>query len=173
MGRSGSKLVVALASLALALGAISWWYRYQAAHRATEFWGAHAAQLIARSDRVEVQKLDPPAGDLCSGERSLPVGASVDLSQAHGMAHLRYALMCDRNYVWDESVDPNSIEWRWLLKFDDSDGHLRLFLSSDLTVIGKCKTSSREPQAISCRPMAQSLASYFRDLKLRDASTPR
>ena len=70
MSQSGTKLVVALGSLALVLGAASWWYRFESAHRATQFWGPAAAELILELGQVEALTLRPvvkgekPAADL-------------------------------------------------------------------------------------------------------------
>ena len=171
MQHSGTKLVIALTSLALVLGATSWWYRYEAAHRATQFWGAVSARLIAESENLEALTFDPATADVVAALRPRPMGKSIDLSHARGQAHLRHALMSDRNYIWGELRDTAEIEWRWCLRFHESELQAYVVLSDDLTVIGKYEPSTdtrtaHTLTALSCQPMTSSLAEYFRALGL-------
>ena len=178
MKQSGTKLVVGLTCLALAAGALSWWYHFGARHRATEFWGGVAAPLIARPSQVEVLELFESASDP-RGDWSLrldlgrPYGAAGirELSQARGMVHLRHALMSDLNYQWNEVPQPQSIDWRWCLRFHDSQGEALVVLAEDLATIGLVVGGGEQVQVVSCRPMVDSLQHYFEDLGLISAST--
>jgi len=150
MQNSGTKLVVALASLAFLLGATSWWYRYEAAHRASQFWGPEASRLIAEAEGFEVITWMPEENEL-----------RKDLSSARGQAHLRHALMSDRNYVWNKSVDATGIEWRWTLRFHEGERQVLVKLSEDLEAIGKLDLIAGTVTALSCEPMTASLEQYF------------
>jgi len=150
MQYSGTKLVVALTSLAFLLGATSWWYRYEAAHRASQFWGPEASRLIAEAEGFE-------ALTWMSEESEL----RKDLSSARGQAHLRHALMSDRNYVWDEPVDATGIEWRWTLRFFEGERQVLVKLSEDLRAVGRLDSIAGTVTALSCEPMTESLEQYF------------
>ena len=173
MRQSGTKLVIALLGLAVTAGALSWWYHYAATHRATRFWGPELAGLIARPSHVEVRLLDTAVSPSQSQLLPITQGESIDLSHARGMVHLRHALMTDRNYNWGESIDSSTVVWKWALRFLYDSQQGLVLLSDDLTAIGKYQSESAQLNAISCRPMADSLAFYFRDLGLLDASKAR
>ncbi len=156
MQNSGTKLVIALVSLAFLLGITSWWYRYEAAHRASQFWGAEASRLIAESESLEAITQDSDGNEI-----------RTDLSKARGQAHLRHAFMSDRNFVWDKPVDAKAIEWKWQLRFYEGDGQAKVMLSEDLKVIGKCGPASDSTVGFSCEPMTASLVAYFEAVGLR------
>jgi hypothetical protein len=167
MNQSGTKLVVALASLALALGVTSWWYRYESAHRATQFWGSAVAELIVESGPVEAFTLqpagegEPPAEDLLpqlGGEYA--VVARLDLTKARGTVHLRHALTSDSNYVWNQAA-ATPATWRWALRFHDAERQVLVLFTADLATLGKSATGSPSVEAISCEPMAETLRQYF------------
>jgi len=161
MQNSGTKLVVALVGLALVLGGISWWYRYATVRRATHFWGPEASRLIAESDGFAVQEASP-SGDV----------KTTDWSSARGQAHLRHALLSDRNYRWDQPRDEAEVEWHWRLMFYDVDGMkgnggvggphgVGVELARDFTAIGRRDPQTNVITAYSCAPMTESLQQYF------------
>jgi len=177
MQNSGTKLVLALISLAFLLGVTSWWYRYEAVHRASQFWGPTASRLITESDQIEAIDLDPKTpGTIAPFSQGLAAqigeGESTDLSRARGQAHLRHALLSDRNYVWGEPLDVVATEWRWCLRFHEAQRQAHVLLSDDLSVIGKYEPAPKEEKkapvikSLSCEPMTESLVAYFRALKL-------
>lgn len=167
MNRSGTKLVVALASLALVLGVASWWYRFESAHRASQFWGPEAAELIVEPGQVEALTLQPAAEGEQGAADLLPqlggeyvVVSRLDFTGARGAVHLRHALTSDSNYVWDQSAAAPA-EWRWALRFHDADRQLLVLFTADLATLGKLAADSPSVEAISCQPMAETLQSYF------------
>lgn len=176
MQNSGTKLVLALVSLAFLLGITSWWYRYEAAHRASQFWGPEASQLIAESENLEAITLNSDSGEGLATQFS--AGKMTDLSHARGQAHLRHAFLSDSNYVWDSPLDAAAIKWRWCLRFFEGDGQALVMLSEDLKSIGKQGPTPDSIVGFSCEPMTASLAPYFEAVGLRakpqavDASTP-
>jgi len=172
MQHSGTKLVITLIGLALLLGGISWWYRYEAAHRSTRFWGAEASWLIAESEGFEVISFEPGRSENLSTLGGIDTRAnSTNLSKARGQAHLRHALMSDRNYVWGKTVDTAVTRWRWSLRFYEPNRQIHVVLSNDLSVIGKYELADNSVTAYSCEPMTASLAEYFRALGLLNNST--
>ena len=171
MARSGTKLVVVLTCLAIVAGITSWWYRYDAAHRATQFWGAAASTLIAHSDRVQVVELDAEAREVpCATDLSADVENSNDLSSARGISHLRHALLSDGNYLWDQSIDGTMIRWRWRVRFASADQFADLLFADDLSAIGRCESGEGRIAAVSCSPMTDSLRRYWQATQVLDAS---
>jgi hypothetical protein len=174
MNSSGSKLVLALGSLAVALGVFSWWYRYESAHRATQFWGPTAAELIVEPGQVEALTLlaasegEPQAGEVLPqlGDGYV-VAARLDLAQARGLVHLRHALTSDGNYAWDQP-SAELAKWRWALRFHDADQELLVLFTADLATLGKSTSASPAIETISCQPMAATLRQYFAALGLVD-----
>jgi hypothetical protein len=179
MGQSGSKLVIAIGGLALALGAVSWWYRFETAHRATQFWGPEAAGLIEERSEVLGLKIELfPEGDKVTADaeielehRNKAIMLQKDLTDARGMVHLRHALLTDSNYLWIKRPDAPP-RWRWALKFQQHDRYMFVLLSEDFATLGK-SVDSLPIKIISCQPMAAMLKEYFAGLGLREASNER
>ena len=169
MGPSGSKLVVTLGCLAFALGLASWWYRFESAHRATQFWGSEAASLIVEPGSVEAIGLQAQNGR--TGGEWIPqlegylIVSRTDLSDARGMVHLRHALVTDTNYLWNETAMP-TVLWRWALQFQEADDSVLVLFSTDLATLGKLTSDSPTVEVISCQPMAETLKQYFAHLGL-------
>lgn len=161
MHNSGTKLVLALVGLALLLGVVSWWYRYEAAHRASQFWGATASRLIAESEGFEARWTD-----LAEDSQESSTEKILDLSKARGQAHLRHALLSDRNYVWGKPLDGETTDWRWTIRFFEGIAEAEVLFSRDLSVIGKRNADGDTVQAYSCQPMTESLEQYFQALGL-------
>jgi len=174
MGQSGTRLVVAIGGLALALGVVSWWYRFESAHRATQFWGPAAAELIAERSDVLGLKLElapepvdgVPSGDWISlSPHDYETPLRKDLTDAPGMVHLRHALLTDSNYLWMKRPEvPDT--WRWVLRFSQGDRYVLILLSDDLARLGKSMNSS-PIEMISCQPMTATLREYFVALGLK------
>lgn len=182
MQRSGTKLVLGLACLALVAGVASWSYQYGATHQSTRFWGNEASSLIARPSEVEFYRLELADSAEDSGETdrlSLKLGKPYVgiqtrvLTKERGMVHCRHALMTDRNYEWTSQPEPNEVDWRWGMRFHDGQTVAMVVLAKDLATIGLVD-QSRSPQVrtLSCQPMAETLRDYFRNVDLISASTP-
>ncbi len=161
MQNSGSKLVLFLLGGALLLGAGSWWYRYSAAHRASQFWGPEASRLIAEGQGFEVLTLQPGSGESLAVQVSESLEKPTNLDHARGQAHLRHALMTDFNYVWSTPLESSTIKWQWSLRFFEGDRQVLALLSSDLKAIGKIDASASQVDALSCEPVAESMTAYF------------
>lgn len=162
--QSGTKLVLLLSSLALALGVVSWWNRYSSAHRATEFWGPENARLIVEPGEVEALLLAEDKESEVSNPASPLAGYSVDsradVSKAPGLAHLRFALTSDSNYTWGEQ--PGRVgPWKWAFRFSGEAGSVLVFFTEDFETLGKLAEQSSSVEVVSCEPMAETLREYF------------
>lgn len=175
MKRSGTKLVLGLAGLALAAGLASWSYRYGATHESTQFWGREAASLIARPSEVEFFSLELADSAEGSGQ-SLDLGRPYlttqlrEITQQRGMVHFRHALMTDGNYDWASEPEPSKIDWRWGMKFHDEQTQALVVLAEDLATIGLVNEGHIK-KTLSCQPMAETLRDYFQNVNLVPAST--
>jgi len=160
MQNSGTQLVLALLGMALLLGVTSWWYRYETARQASQFWGPEASRLIAESEGLE-------AVEQVSRDQQI----RTDLSKARGQAHLRHAFMSDRNIVWDKPLEDKVIHWQWQLRFHEAGREAWVLLSDDLKAIGKRAAPAGAVLSFSCEPMTTSLAAYFQAVGLLDKSS--
>jgi hypothetical protein len=119
--KSGKWLILAILAVALASGAFSWWFRWSATHRAAAFWGPEAATTIRDAQHVEAFRLATTSENtdrtLKAGDREYPVEKRIDASKAHGLIHLKQALVEDRSYDWDTSIDAEKVVPRWALVF--------------------------------------------------------
>ena len=161
MFNSGTKLVLVLVGFAVLLGTVSWWYRYEAAHRASQFWGPEASRLIAESKGFEAIVIDGQSDASLETQLSTSPRPAKDLSRVRGQAHLRHALMSDRNYLWDDPVDGASTAWRLGLRFYENDLETFVLLTEDFEAIGKYEPATGVVSGFSCRPMTASLTQYF------------
>ena len=174
MNQSGTKLVVVLGGLALALGAGSWWYRFESAHLATTFWGPEAAELIVEPGQVDALTLQPaaegePQAAELLGQLDLKyrVESRLDLTGARGLVHLRHALSSDSNYVWNQTAAA-PVAWRWALRFHDAERQVLVLFTADLATLGKLVPGSSPVELISCDPMAETIQRYFAALGLKN-----
>ncbi len=178
--QSGTKLVVGLAGVAIAAGIASWWYRYESAHRSTEFWGPVAAEVIARPERVnafsverESHQNDSPTAStetLTIGKQRLLIGNLHDVTSARGMMHLGSLLLTDRNFNWQTAVEVP--RWRWGLRFEAPAGEATVVFDEDFEAIGLVD-SRGTVRSLDCRPLALTLREYFTKSEVFGASTVR
>ena len=175
---TGTKLVAGIAALALALGVVSWWYRFEAAHRSTLFLGPIAAELIARPSQVTASTLVPAesAEDFpvsspelfTFGEQQFLSTEAHDVTDVPGMVHLRNSLLTDSNYDWTAKVKMPS--WQWCLQFAGEGQEVQVLFTENFGEIGLLENGRH--REVSCRPMAETLREYFASSKLFDASKP-
>lgn len=128
---SGKLVIIGIILVALWAAATSWYFRYHATHQAAKFWGAEAAALIRDAPEVTLYK-EPMAST--DSLRSDPAGiqaamqahiakSAIDISHAHGLLHLRNALLEDANFIWpspdEQPILPADDLGYWWLKFRD------------------------------------------------------
>ncbi len=174
---AGTKLVVALAILALALGVGSWWYRFESAHQSTAFWGPEAAELIGTPSQVTAITLVPAVEGVEEASVELLEVDDVeyltvnvhDVTNVPGMVHLRHSLLTDSNYDWSAKVEEPV--WGRCLQFSEADQEAGLLFTEDFTVVGLLEGD--RVRAVDCRPMAETLLEYATSAKLFDASSPQ
>jgi hypothetical protein len=173
MQSSGKLVILGILAVAVASAAASWWFRYEATHRAADFWGPDAAVLIRDAPGVlliELRQLTaleangPPSRSFAVGQDTYVAALERDISQARGLLHLRNALLEDRSYAWDDPQLPwrDEIEWKWRLVFFGDRPPKEIWFSSN------ARYAMREDGAvISCSPIASGLVAF-----LQDASSP-
>jgi len=157
---TGSLLIVAIFVVAILLAGYSWWFRYQATHRAAEFWGEEAVRMIRDAPRVDALLLE-------TGNQGEPTEIGRrDVSQARGMTHLRNALIEDRSYVWSEQTQQGTEspgQVRFALEFSDLDQNalLRLNFSADCCWVWAEWGQRDGKWQHSCRPISSGLKKVF------------
>jgi hypothetical protein len=126
-GVSGKLLIVGIVIVALGAAATSWYFRYIATHHAARFWGSSAI-LIRDAPQVTLSswpnKTAPNAANNSDAAASSAARQDFDVSEAHGLTHLRNALLEDFNFAWpglkDEPIAADDFhDWTWILEFRD------------------------------------------------------
>jgi hypothetical protein len=163
---SASWLVAGLVAAGLLGAGASWWFRYEATHRAARFWGPETARSIRDASSVELLILQPAlgeeSGDLTVGPVKLRVFSSRDISAAPGLTHLRNALLEDRSYEWPARTIPAEAQWTFGLRFRDGSGPPQYALfSSDFHWTISADPARSFLAAVSCEPIADGLQEVF------------
>ncbi len=117
-GMSGKLVIIGIVIVAVGAAATSWYFRYIATHHAAKFWGGGSAALIRDAAQVTLGSWPNDAAAASSGRKDF------DVSEAHGLTHLRNALLEDFNFDWpglhDEPIAADDFhDWRWILTFRD------------------------------------------------------
>jgi hypothetical protein len=168
-GVSGKLVIIAIFVAAVSAAAASWLFRYNATHRAAEFWGPEAAQLIRDAKTVEFTRLNPPPDSTFHLDREFPGTLAIvgpedvrDISTANGLTHLRTALLEDRSYRWPAGSAPPEIRWAWTMTFrgaSTKDDAILLF-SADCRYIAMFNRA----EVLSAEPIAAGLRKIFAEM---------
>jgi hypothetical protein len=153
--------------LALTAASSSWLFRYNATRRAAKFWGPEVAQIIRDAPTVNLIRLEathetkrlPLHFQLWSGKQ-VKATQYYNVSGGPGLTHLRNALLEDRNYIWPAQRADQTLDWRWMLGFDDesrSRGAFVLF-TEDCTHTALVDS---DDEVASCQPIADGLSTMF------------
>jgi hypothetical protein len=143
-------LIISVFGIALAGAAASWCFRYSATHRSAQFWGPHASQLIRDAPWV---MLSPVGSDQ----------TALDLSEAHGLTHLRAALVEDHSYDWSAKLPPE-VNWVHALVFAESEGaasRVKVLFSADFRWAAYRSSDEQPLHAVSTGPIADGLETFF------------
>jgi hypothetical protein len=171
---SGGLVMIGILVVAVAAAATSWWFRYNATHRAAKFWGPEAAKLIRDATQVTVHY-----SPFISNETSMRAnGASkIDVSHAHGLTHLRNALLEDQSFDWTTADNPMLLPPEkadtvyWFISFHDlgTGKDVTIWLTDDFR---RASHSDAEHKAhsVSTAPIAKGLREMFAEFSSNSTS---
>lgn len=173
-GVSGKLVIIGILTVALVAAATSWWFRYYSTHQAAVFWGSQAARLIRDAPLVELLKLAPSTSvgptnrDVEIRGETYRISHQVDVSSAHGMAHLRNALLEDRSFdAFNVIFESTPHYWRWALKFRAENESITVLFAETCTAA----TLEHGAGAVaSCEPIAAGLAEMFAEFSSAPAA---
>lgn len=178
---SGRLLIAGILAVGFVAAGASWWFRYQATHRAATFWGPDAAVLIRDAPRVEaleLQRADAGTGgggspsdeELVVGGTTWRITSRQDVSGSPGMTHLRNALLEDRSFVWPARVVPADTRWARGLRFSSgAERLLTILFSSDYRWATAHGGGESRPESVSCEPIADGLSQVLAEWTRREA----
>src|SRR4051812_23272187 len=157
---SGKIIIGSVLFVAIAGALFSWFFRYNATHRSAKFWGSEAARLIRDAPVVEFCRNNPnpdPAALSLPTKSFSQIHATVepidvrDESGAHGLAHLRTAILEDRSYVWPPQPYKAGTRWPWILNFRGNKENelVTLLFSLDCKYVTNFRHSD---EILSCEP---------------------
>ncbi len=156
-GVSGKLVIITILIAAVGAALGGWVFRYNATHRAVEFWGPEAALAIRDAKKVSLTQVsrDKEGYRLAS--------FTVEVSDAPGLMHLRAALLEDRSFEWpaeeEDNVSPfgNDIPFGWELKFArDTTRNVTVYFSPDFKRAYNF-LDGRRCRHVSCAPIAAGL----------------
>ena len=173
-GISGKLVIIGIVFVAFWAAAISWYFRYNATHRAAKFWGPETFTLIRDATQVTLY-LNPFASVAALAKNPAAVQSSfdksgTDISHAPGLLHLRNALLEDQNFVWpgeDEHWPNAPVDIQhWRLEFRDPQSGKVAAMQftqncSQTARLVSGKDDVYELTAISTEPMAKGLREMF------------
>jgi hypothetical protein len=162
-GTSGKLVIIGIVTIAIWAAAISWYFRYNATHRAAKFWGPETAVLIRDAPQVTLFKQLPAVQG--NADHS-----TIDISSAGGLLHLRNALLEDHSFIWTTPEDPPNpaadIRYWWLQFNNTKTGKTAMiWLTKDCNQAAKYislpNERADELAPISTEPMAKGLREMF------------
>lgn len=164
---SGKLAALFLLALALFAALGAGWYYYRLQHRPLRHWGAANARLIVLAPRVWVAQLEPVSSSRDGPRQGSPkqerilvhhrqhaVSGWKEISQAHGLANIRHVFINDHAYDWARQARPESISWRYLLRFQNGGGSCTLVMDARaewVHLAGSGKTVCMAPAAAGLR----------------------
>lgn len=112
---AGRHAVLAMLGLAVVLASFAIWFQWNQTRRCLALYGPAAARAIQSASRVELWSLAAP------GERPRAV-ATLDVSRAPGLVHLRRGLVEDANFSWEPAAGGQRAaeDWDAALAFYES-----------------------------------------------------
>jgi hypothetical protein len=138
---SGKLVIVGIVTVALWAAATSWYFRYNATHHAVKFWGPEAATMIRDAPIVKINRGGNLDGSPAAALKADVAATNIDVSHAHGLTHLRNALLEDHNFDWttvDKVPEHIGLVYWWLLFEDPKTGKLTtVWLSDDFRIASR------------------------------------
>jgi hypothetical protein len=198
---SGKLVIIGIVTVGLVAAGTSWWFRFNATHRAAVFWGPEAGRLIRDAPKVELYR-DPLAvaraiRDALPPNATPPVvnaaragieqkiaSSGIDISDGKGLSHLRNALLEDRSFVWPgkdltlfNNLEADALHW-WLVFQDPASGDIaRIIFSKDCrqavrTSNPKGPVDNSEGTLISTEPISAGLREIFDEMTAGRPTVP-
>jgi hypothetical protein len=167
---SGKLVIIGILTVALTGAAVSWFFRYNATHRAAEYWGPETARLIRDAPIVEV--FNPTTPITIPSNDTAGVGGFIDetrdVSTAHGLVHLRTALLEDHSFDWPPKPVSPDVQWKHSLLFRNKGlGNTAILLfSPDFKLVNVAGAK----EMLSCAPIAAGLREMFAEFSSDSAS---
>lgn len=178
---SGKLVIISIVGVALVAAGASWWFRYHSTHRAAKFWGPEAAGLIRDAPEVTLyRKPMVPTDSLGTDLKEITAtkaafqkhvdDSAIDVSHAHGLIHLRNALLEDHSFIWpakdNDWPNPASDIGYWWLNFHDpkTGGSTTIWFNQDCSQTARLfprPNGESEGTAISTEPIAAGLREMF------------
>jgi hypothetical protein len=173
---SGKWVILGILAVGFTAAGASWWFRYNATHHSATFWGRNA-WLIRDADHVELlelrpgEKNAPPKSDAITvnGNPVVVVGQQ-DITQAHGLSHLRNALLEDQSFNWPAKAIADDLPWRWALQFELEKERTIIFLTDDFLQATGDTDNGAIPMVVSCEPVAPGLRTVIKEWLQTDAA---
>jgi hypothetical protein len=175
---SGKWVIIGILAVGFTAAGASWWFRYNATHHAATFWGRNS-WLIRDADHVQLlelrpgEKNAPPKNDaLTVNGNPVLIAAEQDITQAHGLAHLRNAFLEDQSFNWPAKAITDELPWRWALQFDLEKERTTIYLTDDFRHATGDIDAGAIPMVVSCEPIAEGLRTVIEEWRHAETTHP-
>ena len=165
-GFSGKLLIIGILTVAFVAAGGSWLFRYSSTHQAAKFWGAETARLIRDAPTVTFATFSEPVNnqaakfDSATGHNFVDASqVKRDVTEAHGLVHLRNALLESHNFTWPSQPTSPTMHWKQALVFTDSaTGHsVCVLFSPESKLVASTETNS----TLSFEPISSGVDQMF------------
>jgi hypothetical protein len=164
---SGKLLIIGILTIAFLAAGTSWWFRFSATHRVATFWGP-AAVVIRDARVVELWLPANPHEIVRSASLSVNNSDLHDISSAHGLVHLRNALLEDHSFNWPPIEVTPDVQWTQGLRFLDGSTGVLVMFSRDFKFV----RAANGHEMLSCEPMADGLREMFAEFSAAATIAP-
>jgi hypothetical protein len=139
-GLSGKLLIIGILTIAFLAAGTSWWFRYNATRSVVKFWGPEAATIIRDAPVVTIYHAgnfqDPNTPTVVTKLQA----TELDISNAHGLTHLRNALLEDHNFDWatlDKELPQTGNRWGMMFADPKTGKSTTIWLSDDFQHVSR------------------------------------
>ncbi len=174
---SGKLVIIGILAVALAAAGISWWFRFHTTHRAAEFWGPEAAQLIRDAPTVMLSTFSTPVTTQSTkivspvrGDYGAEPQVRHNVTSAKGLVHLRNALLEDQSFNWPSQPTSPFMQWEQALIFSDSNMGRSVYVlfSPELKLVASVETN----RTLSYETISEGVAEMFAEFESLPADNP-
>ena len=165
-GFSGKLLIIGILTVAFVAAGGSWMFRYSSTHQAAKFWGAETARLIRDAPTVTFATFTEPVSGQAeksdsAADHNFAAAPQVtrDVTEAHGLVHLRNALLESHSFNWPSQPASPTTHWKHALVFTDSaTGHsVCVLFSPESKLVASLETNS----TLSFEPISSGVDQMF------------
>jgi hypothetical protein len=137
----GKIALVGMLIVAGGLAIFGWWWRYEQANQASEFWGRNHIQTLLNPGTTEVFFITKPDESseherISFRNQAWQLGTPRVLTQARGFLHARHSLTQDVSFDWERATDQLTPHWQMGVRLSHAGQTTTLLFDFDQQLLG-------------------------------------